>query len=172
MSRAAPSSGFAVVRGIHAAGRAGTSTDESGGELPRFFCAAELPGPAGCETGPAEENEGVTHGGEVGAGTRRERARARARRARTHRLGNAGLALFVGGPVLGFAIVVAGIVLAAAGTAWWPVAILAAVGGGLALHGIGLRMLLAAEDAREATEPAPEGQSEDDASPARTRPDS
>ena len=114
----------------------------------------------------------MTHGDEVGAGTRRERARARARRARTHRRGSAGLALFVGGPVLGFALVVSGIVLATAGTPWWPAVILAAIGGGLALHGIGLRMLLAAEDAREPEESLAEAQSDDDASPARTRPDS
>ncbi|MFE5672837.1 hypothetical protein ACFQ58_14640 [Agromyces sp. NPDC056523] len=119
----------------------------------------------------------MTHDGEVGAGTRRDQARARARSTRARRLGTAGLAFFVLGPVLGLALVVAGVVLALQEVAWWPLAILVAVVIGLVLHRIGLRMLLAAEDARTPVDPPPadsslDGPAPDQPSPARTNPDS
>jgi hypothetical protein len=85
-----------------------------------------------------------------GAASRRARARARAGRLRAHRRGTVGLALFVGGPVLGFAGVVAGILLGMTGPQWWLLAIPGGILVGLALHRIGLRMLLSADDAREA----------------------
>lgn len=90
----------------------------------------------------------MTHDGEVGAGTRRDQARARARSTRARRLGTVGLALFVVGPVLGLALVVLGVVFAFGDVPWWPLAIVIAVVIGLVVHRIGLRMLLAAEDAR------------------------
>ncbi|GGI44496.1 hypothetical protein SAMN04489721_2415 [Agromyces flavus] len=122
--------------------------------------------------------EGVTHDEEVG-GTRRDQARARARSTRARRLGTAGLALFVIGPVLGLALVVLGVVLAFGDVPWWPLAIIAAVVIGLVLHHIGLRMLLVAEEARTPAPPDPDpsdakldGPATDQASPARTNPDS
>ncbi|MCP2366348.1 MFS family permease [Agromyces flavus] len=120
----------------------------------------------------------MTHDEEVG-GTRRDQARARARSTRARRLGTAGLALFVIGPVLGLALVVLGVVLAFGDVPWWPLAIIAAVVIGLVLHHIGLRMLLVAEEARTPAPPDPDpsdakldGPATDQASPARTNPDS
>jgi hypothetical protein len=92
----------------------------------------------------------VTRDDEGAFGTRRAHARARAERLRAHRRGTIGLALFVGGPVLGFAGVVTGLVLGTPGPEWWLLAIPGGILVGLALHRIGLRMLLSAEDAREA----------------------
>lgn len=106
-----------------------------------------------------------------GAAPRRARARARAQLERAGRLGAAGLTLFVGGPVLGLGIAVAGLLLAllpAKADAWWWLAVPAGVVLGIVLHRIGLRMLLAAEDARTGSD-QDEGEA---ASPARTRPDS
>lgn len=96
----------------------------------------------------------MTNDDEVGAGTRRELARARARRVRRHRLGTAGLTLFVGGPVLGFGVVVACIVVALSESSGWPLVILGGILVGLALHRIGLVMLLSAEETREHDVPA------------------
>jgi hypothetical protein len=75
-----------------------------------------------------------------------------------------GLALFVGGPVLGLVAVVAGILLGMTGPEWWLLAIPGGILVGLAVHRIGLRMLLSAEDAREAL--AREGDSSGAPAPA------
>ena len=92
----------------------------------------------------------MTRDDEGASGTRRAHARARAERLRAHRRGTIGLALFVGGPVLAVAGAVAGLLLGMTGPEWWLLAIPAGILVGLALHRIGLRMLLSAEDAREA----------------------
>jgi len=98
----------------------------------------------------------VTHDDE-GAAPRRARARPRAQLEHARRLGAAGLTLFVGGPVLGLGIAVAGLLLAllhAMADWWWWLAVPAGMLLGVILHRIGLRMLLAAEEAREEEVPA------------------
>ena len=95
-----------------------------------------------------------------GAAPRRARARARAQLERARRLGAAGLTLFVGGPVLGLGIAVAGLLLAllpAMAEWWWWLAVPAGMLLGVILHRIGLRMLLAAEEAREHEVPTASG---------------
>ncbi|MBM7503421.1 hypothetical protein ACFPER_08065 [Agromyces aurantiacus] len=117
----------------------------------------------------------MTHDGEGDAGARRERVRARARerRDRAKRLGLAGLALFVGGPVLGFGIVVAGVVFAILESSGWPLVLLGGILLGLALHRIGLAMLLSAEATREPetpTEAEPPAPASPRAAPASDHP--
>jgi MFS family permease len=106
-----------------------------------------------------------------GAAPRRARARARAQLERARRLGTWGLTLFVGGPVLGLGIAVGGVLLAVFGTTtdvWWWLAVPAGMVLGVVLHRIGLRLLLAAEEARPGADQV-DGEA---VSPARTRPDS
>lgn len=113
----------------------------------------------------------MTHDGAVGDGTGGEQAPASGRGTRARRLGSAGLALFVSGPVLGLLLAVGGVVLAVDRVAWWAIAIAAAVVLGVVLHRVGLRLLLASEDARAASGESPAGSAADPPAPARTTPE-
>ena len=114
----------------------------------------------------------MTHDGAAGDRTRGDQAPARGRGTRARRLGSAGLALFVGGPVLGLLLAVGGVVLAVERVAWWPFVVAGAIVIGVVLHRVGLRLLLASEDARAASGEQLDGATTDQASPARTNPDS
>ena len=111
------------------------------------------------------QNEGVTHDGGLTDDERRlERRRSR--------LGVLGVALFVGGPVLGAALAVVGVVVGIREDPRWGLLVVLGLGVGFGATFAGLRVLTRLERARSVgTSPVEDPDQPDSASPGRTSPD-